>query len=262
MYTIKFRSLFGLVGVDKHENRKAVTWGRRFELAMVLLAMWLPLQWYLERTHQVPRQLIETASWIIWFFFVAETVVMLWLTTHKKDYLLKNWMNLVIIAFGIPPMWMHTPLIAALRLLQLLLLLRLLLPFWDSTLAILSRNRLGTTLIVACIITVFWGVLISIVDPSIKTPWDGIWLAWETVTTVGFGDNVPTSIAGRLLTIVLMVMGVCLISLLTANFSAYFIGRKTSVLKREEDEALVLIKQMQKQLTDIQQQLDALHRKN
>ena len=260
MYTIKFRSLFGLAGVDKNENDNAVVWGHLFELAMVLVAIWLPLQWYLERTHQIPHAALETASWLIWFFFVAETAAMLILTTHKLDYLLKNWMNLVIIIAGIPPLWMNTPWLAALRILQLLLILRLLIPVWDSAIKILSRNRLGTTLIVACIITVFWGILMSIIDPNIKTPWDGIWFAWETVTTVGFGDVVPTSIAGRLLDIVLMIMGVALISLLTANFSAYFISQNTDTIKREENEIRKILRNMQKQLTEIQQQLNQLNK--
>ncbi len=258
MYTIKFklRSFFGLSGIDKNENPRALTWGHRFELSMVFIAIWLPLQWYLERTHQVTHQVTEIVSWFIWFFFVAETTVMFHLTTNKKDYLLKNWMNLVIIVVGIPPIWLHTPLIAALRILQLLLMLRLLLPFWDSAITILSRNRLGTTLIVAFIITIFWGILMSIIDPDIKTPWDGIWLAWETVTTVGFGDVIPTSFLGRLMDILLMIMGLALLSLLTANFSAYFIGQNTDVLKREEDETHVMLKEMQQQLTTIQHELN------
>lgn len=261
MHNAKFRSLIGLAGVDQNENTKAVTWGHRFELAMVLIAIWLPLQWYLERSHEIIHPLAELCSWLVWLFFVTETVTMLMLTTHKKYYLSKNWMNILIIIIGVPPIWMHTPLIAALRILQLLLVLRLLIPVWGSTVKILSRNRLGTTLIVACIITVFWGILMSIIDPNIKTPWDGIWFAWETVTTVGFGDIVPVSTAGRLLDILLMIMGVALISLLTANFSAYFIGQNTEALKREEDEMCHIIKSLQDQLTDIQQQLIELNNK-
>lgn len=259
MYTIKIRNLFGLSGVDNHENPTAVSWGHRFEFSMVLIAIWLPLQWYLERTHEIPFVIAVAASWFVWFFFVAETVTMLCLTTHKMNYLLKNWMNLIIIIAGFPPLWMNTPWLAVLRLLQLLLILRLLLPAWDSAIKILSRNRLGTTLIVACIITIFWGVLMSILDPDIKTPWDGIWLAWETVTTVGFGDIVPTSAIGRLLDIILMIMGVALISLLTANFSAYFISQNTDALKREEDEMCKTMKELQKQMTEIQQQLKQLN---
>jgi voltage-gated potassium channel len=261
MYTIKIRSLFGLSGVDNHENPTALKWGHRFEFAMVLIAIWLPLQWYLERTHEIAHILAETASWVVWLFFVAETLTMITLTTRKTNYILKNWMNLVIIIVGLPPLWMNTPWLAVLRLLQLLLILRLLLPAWDSAIKILSRNRLGTTLIVACIITIFWGVLMSIIDPDIKTPWDGIWLAWETVTTVGFGDIVPISTIGRILDIILMIMGVGLISLLTANFSAYFIGQNTEALKREDDQTHKIVKEMQKQLTEIQQLLDELTKK-
>src|SRR5689334_9979249 len=52
---------------------------------------------------------------------------------------------------------------------------------------------------VSTVITVGAGLLITVVDrknfPSIGP---GLWWGVQTVTTVGYGDNVPTSLAGRL----------------------------------------------------------------
>ena len=43
---------------------------------------------------------------------------------------------------------------------------------------------------------------------------DGIWWAYSTVTTVGYGDIIPTTFQGRILGILLMLMG-------TAMFATY-----------------------------------------
>ena len=54
---------------------------------------------------------------------------------------------------------------------------------------------------------------------------DGIWSAWVTMTHVGFGDVVPTSFLGRLLSAALILFGLLLFSLCTAILSASLIGK-------------------------------------
>ncbi len=72
-------------------------------------------------------------------------------------------------------------------------------------------------------------------DPNIPTSVAGIWWAWETITTVDYGDIVPVTFWGRILGVVLMLMGILIISLLTANFSAYFINKRSKKIIIEEE---------------------------
>ena len=59
----------------------------------------------------------------------------------------------------------------------------------------------------AVIIAVIWvasvvlfGVLERLVDPdSFPNVWLGMWWALETVTTVGYGDVVPQTVAGKII---------------------------------------------------------------
>ncbi len=256
------RKIVGLSGIAKNENFLAQTWGRRFEFWMILIAIWLPLQWTMEKHHQISRGDIYIANWLVWLFFVVETFCLLKLVNNKKRYIQTNWMNPIIIVLGFPTIWNHTALVGIVRGLQLLLMLRLLLPWWDSCIQVLARNRLGTTLAVATIITTLWGVLIYFVDPSVKSPWDGIWWAWETITTVGYGDIIPSTIWSRLLGITLMLMGVLLVSLLTANFSAYLISKSTEKMEKEEDEMLKLMRNLNARLHKIENQLEKLNERD
>jgi voltage-gated potassium channel len=62
------------------------------------------------------------------------------------------------------------------------------------------------------------------------------WWALQTVTTVGYGDVVPTTTAGKLVGSVEMMIGISLISLLTAAVTSTVIQRQEAG-SREEDRA-------------------------
>ena len=159
---------------------------------------------------------------------------------------------------GIPILWGVTTYTVALRSLRLLLLGAVFLHVSDSIRQVLSRNHLGVTLLVSFYIIVMSGIIIAGIDPGIETFWDGIWWAWVTVTTVGYGDVVPDSNAGKLFGAVLILLGIGLFSLLTASFSAFFIAKEESkVLSREQD-ALEKLDKIEQRLPG----LEALLQKN
>lgn len=64
------------------------------------------------------------------------------------------------------------------------------------------------------------------VDSTIHSVWDGIWWAVVTICTVGYGDKIPVSNAGRGVAFLLMISGVVLLSLLTATIASVFVERK------------------------------------
>jgi voltage-gated potassium channel Kch len=70
------------------------------------------------------------------------------------------------------------------------------------------------------------GIVIRFVDhenfPSVGL---GIWWALQTVTTVGYGDVVPTTLAGRVIGGVVMVIGIAFISFVTAGVTSALVRR-------------------------------------
>lgn len=52
---------------------------------------------------------------------------------------------------------------------------------------------------------------------------DALWWAAQTVTTVGYGDVVPATSGGRIIGLVVMVVGVAAVSLITALVTSSFI---------------------------------------
>ena len=215
---------------------------------MVAVALWIVLQWYLEETGALSHAVARIADWLVWLAFLLETVILTARVKDKRSYLFGNWLNLLIITAGFPYFWQYAPLIGMLRSVRLVLVLALLLRMSKSARKLLAQHRLGTTLIVAFFTMLLSGIIMSRIDPTVGDVWDGMWWAWVTMATVGYGDVVPHSGAGRLFASLVVLFGVVLISLLTANLAAFFIG--SDVEKIDEDE-----KESDRQLAEISARL-------
>lgn len=231
-----FSLLLGLAGVAEQENASARCLGKVFELPMLLLAFWIMVEWYAANRGLLNPNLHRLSDWFVWLFFLVETISLVSLVHDKKYYLASNWMNLVIIVVGIPIVLAVGNVAPALRSLRLLLIISLLFPLLASIREVLSRNHLGLTLMVVFAFVLMAGVLIAGIDPAINSIPDGLWWAWVTATTVGYGDVVPVSSAGRVVASVLMLMGLGLFSMIIASFSAYFFAKeKTNLLEKEAE---------------------------
>ena len=84
-------------------------------------------------------------------------------------------------------------------------------------------------------ITVAYGFLMRIVDPH-DFPNVGIamWWAASTVTTIGYGDVVPTTDFGRFVAAGLMIFGFASLSLLAGVVASVFVHRRETVEARPE----------------------------
>jgi hypothetical protein len=92
-----------------------------------------------------------------------------------------------------------------------------------------SKRSLIYLLVLAFAVAFGVGFMLYIIDPNINSMTDGIWSAWVTMTHVGFGDVVPTSLLGRLLSATLILFGLILFSLCTAILSASLIGKNMDI---------------------------------
>jgi len=100
---------------------------------------------------------------------------------------------------------------------------------WLDRLLARTQNPRQAAVVIAVVttaITVLAGLLMTVVDhggfPSIGS---GLWWAVQTVTTVGYGDHVPTTVTGQLLAAVVMLLGIGFITVITAAITSSFISR-------------------------------------
>jgi voltage-gated potassium channel len=102
------------------------------------------------------------------------------------------------------------------------------------------RGILLLIIAVAAVTAIIAGLLQLIVDPDIGSLGDALWWAVATVTTTGYGDVVPTNSAGRVVGVVLMLVGISLIPTITSLVVTVFVAQRqrateeTDRLHREE----------------------------
>jgi voltage-gated potassium channel len=86
---------------------------------------------------------------------------------------------------------------------------------------------------VTALVLVMSGGLLYWLEPTITTFWDGVWLAFATATTIGYGDYVATTASARLVSVFVSLIGFAIVALFTANVVAYFVGRDAPDALRE-----------------------------
>ncbi|WP_286238192.1 potassium channel family protein [Neptuniibacter halophilus] len=252
-----FMRLFGLGGVDESENERALRWGRRFEGPMVIAAVWILVEWYLQSKNLSNPYASFASDWLIWLLFASELALMLSLVDDRLRYLKQNWMSPLIVLGGLPVLWgVNTFYAGIIRSLRLALTIGVFLRVSKDTRDLLSRHNLGITLFICFIILVISGLLISGIDPAFESPMDGLWWAWVTVTTVGYGDLVPETTEGRIFGSLLILMGLGMFSMLTASFSVFFIEQDEREITEKEEENILRIEQLENRLERIENQLD------
>ncbi len=72
--------------------------------------------------------------------------------------------------------------------------------------------------------------------------WDGRWWAFTTATTVGYGDVSPSTVAGRVIAIVVIAVGLGIVAFLTGAIAEWFVRSDVqhAFAEMEADGAVIL----------------------
>jgi voltage-gated potassium channel len=102
-------------------------------------------------------------------------------------------------------------------------------------------------------ITVLAGLLMTVLDhdnfPSLGS---GLWWAVQTVTTVGYGDHVPTTVSGQLVAALVMLLGIGFLTVITAAITSTFISRSRKMLPEADMPTAEQWRQMNERLERIE----------
>jgi len=119
-----------------------------------------------------------------------------------------------------------------------------------------SRHVFARLIVTTVILTILFGVLISLVDrKEFPSVWLGMWWAVQTVTTLGYGDIVPTQLTGRILAAGVMIVGVACLSLITATVAWVLVSRASEDVSSEEADLMAALKRVEQRLESLEQEL-------
>jgi len=240
---INIKALLGVEGVSEFENLKARQVGRYFSFIVLIALLIVVVQLVLDYSGRKYQSILSIGVWSV---FTLEFCVNMLLVTNRKRYLLHNWLNGVIILVAYPWMDVGQDWAVLFRSLRLFLFLRIILNVFWSVVDLLRQNSFGMVLFGAFVFIIVSGTIFSVIEQV--TFVDGVWYALVTITTVGYGDMVPLTDTGRIYGAVLILVGVMLFSLVTANVSAFLIGAEQ---KNREKEILTQVRLMQTHLEQL-----------
>ncbi|MEU4130870.1 potassium channel family protein [Streptomyces wuyuanensis] len=157
-------------------------------------------------------------EWTVWGAFAADYLVRLWLAPYRWLFVRRHPLDLLAVLL---------PLVQPLRLLRVV-----------ATLLLVGRRaRMApqitlTTYVAGAVVglMMFGSLAVLAVERdapegNIRTLGDAVWWSFTTMTTVGYGDHAPTTGLGRVLAVGLMLSGIALLGVVTANIAAWFISR-------------------------------------
>ena len=158
------------------------------------------------------------SDWLVWVTLFFCYALMLYVVEDTRRFIVQNWLLPIILFVGVGLLARDNIVYYFFSEYRSLLAIIVFLPALNFLVRFFIDGRLWTTLAAALAIVIFFGLMVASIDPGIKSAEDGVWWALATVSTVGYGDVVPSSLWGRLIGGVLVVVGLGLFVVITANF--------------------------------------------
>jgi voltage-gated potassium channel len=159
-------------------------------------------------------------NWAIWLAFLGELVAMLVVVRSRRGYLAHNPVNVAIVVLTPPFLPALFQSLRVLRLLRVARLLRLA-PIFRLAFSLrgLKYASAFTLLVVMTGAAAFENA-----EPD-KNYFDGFYWAVSTMTTVGYGDELPTTEEAKVVAMVLMLVGIGYFAVITGAIAERFIDR-------------------------------------
>jgi voltage-gated potassium channel len=89
-------------------------------------------------------------------------------------------------------------------------------------------------------------------EPGAETLADGLWLAFTTAATVGYGDIVPTTPASKIFSVFVVLLGYGVLSVVTASIAAIWVETEERRIERE------ILRNLHRELQALRAEVSAL----
>lgn len=128
----------------------------------------------------------------------------------------------------------------------------------------MGLKRIGKLLIRTGAIKIFFaylillligGVMLTFIEPQVHSIFEGFYFCFVASTTIGFGDIVPVTLLGRIITIVVTLFGILTVAMVPGVVVAYY----TEYLKLREKETVSTFLEKLERLPEMEkEELEAL----
>jgi len=203
-------------------------------LLLILCSVFVSMLNTIEAIHQEWAEYIGQFQMGVIYVFLIEYVLRVYSAQHRKKYILSFYG--VIDLLTVLPLFFGSSGSAVMRLARLVRIMKVTQYF--PVLGALMRSVSGAMhMILAVFVTiisvsVFSGNVAFMLEPeTFGNAFVGTWWSLVTMSTVGYGDLVPHSPSGMMLGAVLILLGICVVAMMTAVI-AVRVGRMVNMNKR------------------------------
>ena len=148
---------------------------------------------------------------------------------NKKRFFLDNWTELIAaIPFDLimlPFIFNYARFLRLFRVLKFIKVIALFSQFFETIDVYMKKTHLDEILGVTLLVILSSTLGLYLFDPGINSMFDSLWFVLSTITTVGYGDIMPQSGAGRIIGLITLVVGVLIFSTITGAIASYFARR-------------------------------------
>jgi len=201
-------------GIGKHTNLSIT--------ALIVVSVLISMTGTMKGLEPLWVERIKLLEIWVTAFFAIEFVARCYAARNMRAYLF-SFYGIVDMLAILPMLLIGDPNIA-IRMLRIVRLLKLVRYLRAMRLFISSmRDTLEMLLVVFGSIAlgaILAGNIMYLIEPeTFSSAFDGAWWGIVTMTTVGYGDVVPQTLAGRAIAVCLMVIGICMFAAVTALVS-------------------------------------------
>ena len=172
-------------------------------------------------------RLFKLLDIFIWVIFCVDYFIRLFISKDKKKYLKRNVVDLLSI-LPLNSVFKTLRVIKIVRIVKITKLFRIVIFIGKFKVRInkfLKTNNFNYVIYLTTA-TIFIGAVgISILENM--NFGNALWWSFVTTTTVGYGDISPATTSGRIIAVILMLVGIGFIGMLTGTISTFFLQNKS-----------------------------------
>lgn len=220
------------LGLGHPSRMTQARWNRLTEWPLVVLAVVFLLAYGWEvilNLSDAEAQVPDAILTVVWVAFLLDYMVNLALAQPRREWFVRHLWELAIVAL---------PVLRPLRLLRLLSIVAML----HRTSMTAFRGRVAMYVVATtALLVLVAGVAVldaeqNVAAANIKNIGDAWWWAFATITTVGYGDFFPVTLAGRLVAVVLMGCGIALLGSVTALLASWLVEQVNTAKQTKQVE--------------------------
>ncbi|WP_438854933.1 potassium channel family protein [Agromyces sp. M3QZ16-3] len=191
--------------------------------------------------------LAESIIWGTWALFALDYVVNLALAEDRRRWFLRHLLDLAVVML---------PVLRPLRLLRVVTILTVL----GRTAGAMLRGKVILYAAAASVLLVYVAAL-AVLDAergnggSIEGFGEGLWWAFVTITTVGYGDFFPVTPTGQLVAVGVMIGGIALIGVVTGTLASWIVERVSETNEAEQVATKAHIDQLTAEIRELREEI-------